>query len=100
MKLNNSLLATLLHIGADVTNEAAEAKRLRDMSGPAALYSLFETSCIAFGWMMVSAFMGLAFSSEFAVVVGAVLGLLHTGARLFFIKQFNAFIISCENEVE
>lgn len=100
MNTNQPLLAALLHIGADITNEAAEPKRLRDMSGPAALYSLFETACIAFVWLMFSIFMGLGFESDFAVVVCWLLGALHVGTRLFFIKQFNGFIVSCENEVK
>ncbi|WP_019674330.1 hypothetical protein [Arsukibacterium perlucidum] len=100
MKFDNRDVSTaLIHLLADLTNEAAEPKRLRDMSMPAALYSLFETACIGFGWLLFSIFMGLGFESDLAVLIVWCFGAAHVITRLFFIKQFNQFIVDCENEV-
>ncbi|MBZ9610826.1 hypothetical protein [Rheinheimera maricola] len=100
MKFNNRYVSTaLIHLLADITNEAEQPKRLRDMSMPAALYSLFETACIGFGWLMFSIFMGLGFESELAVAITWCFGAAHVITRLFFIKHFNQFIVDCENEV-
>ncbi|KKO46573.1 hypothetical protein WG68_04530 [Arsukibacterium ikkense] len=100
MKFNNSdVFTALIFLLADASNEAAEPKRLRDMSMPAALYSLFETACIGFGWLLFSIFMGLGFESDLAVLIVWCFGAAHVITRLFFIKQFNQFIVDCENEV-